>query len=197
MKKIILAIFLFSILGCKSQIVKTNNMENFDLKKFRENNSNENHIGFLLENGDKVQQFTGGSGKGFVERIEKKNIPFTIVKAYHENTVISSKGEEFYDFPIGTWQYYNEIGNLIKEVNYDKEYKFSISNLAKKMKDEYKIDILLKSPWIRTLRDKSNIGVIYKVIVFLNESKYSDTKNYIIDGNTGKTISEKVLIYQE
>jgi hypothetical protein len=196
MKNFFLIVLFFLFANAKSQIKNTNkNIEHFDLKKFREHNSNENHFGFVLENGDKVQQFTGEGGKGFIERTEKKDTPFTIVKAFHENTSLLTKGEEFYNFRVGIYKEYDENGNLTKEINYDKDYKFSIDDLAKKMKEEYKIDILKRSPWVKVMRDKIDSGIIYKVMVYLKENKYSDTKNYTIDGTTGKVISEKVLSY--
>lgn len=51
------------------------------------------------------------------------------------------------------------------------------------MKEEYKIDILKRSPWIKVMRDKIDSVVIYKIMIYLKENKYSDTKNFNIDGD--------------
>lgn len=193
---IIIATLLFSIVSCKSQIANTKkNMEYFNIDKFKNLPTNPETGLLILENGDEVYYFKGSNDKGFIERTEKKNTPITILKAFHENTSLLTKGEEFYNFRVGIYKIYDENGNLTEEINYDKDYKFSIDDLIKKMKEEYKIDILKRSPWIKVMRDKIDSGVIYKVMVYLKENKYSDTKNYTIDGTTGKVISEKILSY--
>ncbi len=194
--KIFLAILLFAIIACKSQTTNPNkNMEHFNIDKFKYLVTNPDTGLLILENGDETYYLKGANNQGYIERIEKKNTPFTIVKVFHENKSLLTKGEEFYNFRIGTYKEYDEIGNLIKETNYDQDYKFSIADLAKKMKEEYKIDILKRSPWIKVMRDKIDSVVIYKIMIYLKENKYSDTKNFNIDGITGKVISEEVLSY--
>ncbi|KUJ60507.1 hypothetical protein AR687_17190 [Flavobacteriaceae bacterium CRH] len=170
-------------------------MEHFDIGKFEKLPTNPETGLLILENGDETYYLKGANNQGYIERIEKKNTPFTIVKVFHENRSLLTKGEEFYSFRIGSYKEYDDIGNLTKEINYDQDYKFSIYDLAKKMKEEYKIDILKKSPWFKVMRDKIDSVVIYKIMIYINENKYSNTKNFNIDGTTGKIISEKILSY--
>lgn len=194
--KIIIAILLLSVVSCKSQITITNkNMEYFDINAFRENNANENEKNFILENGDKIQQFKGSGNKGYIERKEYANTAYDLYKEYYENGNLKVKVNMFYNFQVKLRKEYDEKGNLTEEIDYDNDYKFSIDDLGKKMKEEYNIDILKRSPWVKVMRDKIDSGVIYKVMVYLKENKYSDTKNYTVDGITGKVISEKVLNY--
>jgi hypothetical protein len=194
--KIFVAILLFTIIACKSQTTNLNkNLEHFNIDKFKYLVTNPDTGLLILENGDETYYIKSVNNQGYIVRIEKKDTPFTIVKVFHENKSLLTKGEEFYNFRIGIYKEYDEIGNLIKEINYDQDYKFSIADLAKKIKEEYKIDILQRSPWVKVMRDKIDSIVIYKIMVYLKENKYSDTKNFNIDGTTGKVISEEVLSY--
>jgi hypothetical protein len=198
--KIIIATLLFAIVSCKSQIKNTsNNMEKFNEKDYKN---------LIIDNkyspSSTDSHYISGNNKigilYFKETIQVvKNSTednYEYIKSYRINDKsLKIIGQNFYNFPTGIWLYYDEKWRLTKEINYDKDYKFSIDDLATTMKVEYKIDILKRSPWVKVMRDKIDSGVIYKVMTYLKENKYSDTKNYTIDGTTGKVISEKVLSY--
>jgi hypothetical protein len=204
MKKLIITTFILLIISCKGQTEKntdnnkTNTMEKFDINKFnkleKDNDYSSTEDELFYKSQDKRYRIL--LDEEIIVEETNINTAYSSYEVYFKKSrQLKAIGREFYSFPVGISKEYNEEGKLIREIEYDKDYKFSIEDLTKKMKEEYKIDILKKSSWVKVMRDKIDSGVIYKVMVYLKENKYSDTKNYTIDGTTGKLMSEKVLSY--
>lgn len=193
---IISAALFIHITGCKSQIQNNSNVKNDTMEFFNIRNFQENQIGneynFTLEDGTKIRQIDFGNY--YAEDIKYTDSPYEIRKAYYKNNgFLWVKGKKFYGFEIGIWREYNPAGELTKETDYNKPYKFSVEDLIKKMKDEYHIDILHNSLHIYISRYTNELGAKYDVCIHLKENKYSDMKCFIIDGTTGKTISENIV----
>jgi hypothetical protein len=196
--QIIILVLLLHFTSCKSQIIKKDEltikkdttMEHFDINKYKKLPVNPKTGLQVLPNGDEVQHFTGSKGVGFVERTKIKNSPYCIVKVFYQNTSLQAKGNEFYGLPIGIHNEYDEKGNLIKETNYDKDYKFSIDDLIKKMKEKYNYDLMNVE---KTYNLNRYIDSQYTKLP-IYELYYRDNKNhqvlhsYIINGNTGEVL---------
>ncbi|WP_345145154.1 hypothetical protein [Flavobacterium ginsengiterrae] len=109
---------------------------------------------------------------------------------YYEKTkTIQSFGTAFCNVKIGKWSYYNEMGNLIEEQDMDKPYKFSVSNLIEKFKNDYDIDIENPEIVFNLCRyeEKQFLNIpIYDIGI--NKYGTNDTDFYLIDGNTGNTL---------
>ncbi|OXA94733.1 hypothetical protein [Flavobacterium hercynium] len=118
--------------------------------------------------------------------------PYTSIFVYNEKTsMLLTYVLQFYQFPIGTAKHYDENGILIKEIDYDKPYPFSLKELIEKIKEEYNID----------LEDKEQQAVVSRQIqedlqkpiyeVYLLNDEFNSKPNYIlIDGQTGAVLFE-------
>ena len=142
MKKIpFIIIFSVIIFSCKAQTRnstdnnKTNTMEKFNIEKYKNLPINPETGLQILPNGDEAQVFKGSGDKGFVQRINKINTPYIFFKSFFENGNLQAEGVNFYSTVIKIYKEYNENGELIKEIDYDKDYKFSIEDLQKEMQN--------------------------------------------------------------
>jgi hypothetical protein len=150
MKKIIVLCLLVLINSCSSQKIKNNlkenTMEYFDINKYKD---------WEID----TKYSPTGKDKYLKKGEERISIEYfndavqielnTINSPYYKFKKFSLKtnrllliGTEFYDIHVGIWESYDETGQLIKKIDYDKPYKFSIEDLIKKMKNEYDIDLL-------------------------------------------------------
>jgi hypothetical protein len=195
MKNLIFSLFIL-FTSCKGQIknqTNINKMEKINIEEYKELPINSETGLQILQNGDEVQIFKGANNVGYVKKEKKRETPFEDYKVYFENCNLQLKSTYFYSFPYGTSTEFDENGNIIKETNHDLSYKFSIEDLALKIKKEFKIDIMKKSPWIKIMRFVENSKSFYLFSININENKQGNTKEILIDGATGANISEKTL----
>ena len=234
MNKIKHLILLLTIISCNSQIQKNKNIKIKDMitKDFERFDFNE-----LLQNGKTTK---GGREKGLYESLShtKKNGELTIylygikneyyssrqysynnhyviVKIYNGEGIIKEKGICFNSLGetrLGVWYEYDENGHLIKETNYDKNYKFSFNQvldfcMSKKMILEKgdipkteggfhtkirRYSLENKPVWIIEYQD----GIKPEVRPFSDGEISGEKSIYeqiILDGETGKIISEKTI----
>ena len=197
MKKIIIIVLISIAVSCKSQIKnstdknKTNTMEKFDITFFKKFEKDENYT-----SSDKDIFYKLNDKRYRIQfykeiQVEETNInsPNIFYKIYYKNSNhLKSSGNDFYDFPIGITKEYNENGELIKETDYDKDYKFSIEDLQKKMKATYNVDIMDKKQTrsvSRTTIDPRIKFPYYQVLVNSGIASFTD---YLLNGNTGEVI---------
>ena len=195
MKKIpFIIIFSVIIFSCKAQTRnstdnnKTNTMEKFNIEKYKNLPINPETGLQILPNGDEAQVFKGSGDKGFVQRINKINTPYIFFKSFFENGNLQAEGVNFYSTVIKIYKEYNENGELIKEIDYDKDYKFSIEDLQKEMKKTYNVDIMDKKQTrsvSRTTIDSRIKFPYYQVVI---NSGFASFTNYLLNGNTGEII---------
>ena len=127
-------------------------------------------------------------------QIEETNTltPWECFWSYSRKTeILVLKGQSFYNIPTGKWVYYDEMGRIKKEIDYDKSYKFSIKELIEKIKKEYDIDIEgeINSPIVGLETD--NEGNKYFSISFDPKGLvniYGERTYILVDVNTGKTL---------
>jgi hypothetical protein len=137
MKQLFLAVSLFFIVVCRAQEKKENNMfEKFDLDSWRNGYKDlkRDEEGIItLEDGTKIYPDVTRTYKhGFEEivSIEEYSTPpkpafYSIEKVFHLNKNIKEKGKNLglnSRIKIGIWYYFDEEGNLIKEVDEDKKF---------------------------------------------------------------------------
>lgn len=96
--------------------------------------------------------------------------------------VLSACGMDY-----GSWPVYNENGDFLYSINYDKPFKFGYQALAKKFRREYKINLTTQS-WSIT-RNTTNNTLVYRITV-ISENK---ARRFVIDGMTGKTLSDETI----
>lgn len=214
MKQLIIISALFSLLvnGCKGQThrttfnnVKKDTMEYFNINRYKDLKPNPKYSGqgfYIDNNGDEIRIIGNLTGGPDVE-IRKPNSPYKTIKTYHKNSSLKSINKIFYSFPVGTFKEYDESGKLIREVNNDTAYKFSIDDLINKIKKEYDVDIvgdykdsdkiqIMVSRWLGYKEDWS----IYKknVPMYQVSIRNKEGAPIVLEINalTGDTISKKL-----
>lgn len=206
MIKYLIVSLLFNIISCKSQeINKTNEhkMENNDEKKLIEVIGNVNGGMINLSNNYFAQYFPSSNNLDYIFKINSLKSPITEIRIYYvKNKIIHILGNDFYDISFGIEKEYNENGKLIKETDYEKNYKFSIEDLCKLIKKEYKVDLMVKpdSNIDRSLqyyagRNKTEIfkgyaPYCYNVTFYIQEG--GGSKTIFINGETGKILFETI-----
>ncbi len=148
MKNILLFALLLCIYGCKAQKnnENTNEMKTFNIKKFEENKGNRlmsNQYWYTLENYD-VREFsfddTNTNTKIYQRVITKEFNPFKSYYYYYDNGIISKKVLNFNNSTL-TIKEYNRNGELVKETDFDKNFKHSFEQIHDFVLKEKNIDI--------------------------------------------------------
>ncbi|MCH4830215.1 hypothetical protein [Flavobacterium columnare] len=212
-KSVLFVILTFNTISCKSQkreeIIKTSkkdSMEYFDVKNYEDLKKDPFFVsyGYYYDiNENKIQVYSNTGEKGFIKRITKKNSPFVQVFSFHPNGKLQLKAMEFYSFRVEIDKLYDETGKLIKEINNDLPYKFSVDDLREKIKKEYDVDIVSdyrdSDPTLifvnRWLGYKNDVGVYKKDVPMYQVSFWKKEGKRLLEINatTGETITNKVL----
>lgn len=199
MKKIILICLIFTLYNCKSQvfkndtiIIKKDTVEYFNENKYKDWKFNEEYS----SSNDK--RYTKGNywarilfyNGEYTEEIQDITTHYTTYKYFHKNSTLKTSVIKFYGFPIGTSNEHDENGKLVKETNWDKDYKLSIEELGKKMKEEYNVDIMdiNKISNIHRFVEKKDLKIPLYEIWSREEINKIKLKCYLINGNTGETL---------
>ncbi|QYS92309.1 hypothetical protein JJC04_07370 [Flavobacterium covae] len=142
----------------------------------------------------------------YTDERKKDNSPYEYHKSFFKkNNLLKSNLTIFYSFPIGITLEYDETGKLIKEINNDLPYKFSVDDLREKIKKEYDVDIvsdyrdsdptlIIVTRW----EGYHNDFGIYKKGVPMYQVKLTTKKGTInleINAITGETITEVLNNY--
>ncbi|CVK16616.1 hypothetical protein Ga0061079_1095 [Apibacter mensalis] len=143
MKKLLITLILvlFMITPNYSQSLKDFDLhtKTFDLKTFKEKNTNGSYI-FYLDNNICVYQHV--EPDHFIrEVIDREGSPYRVERRYYPNGNLHYQGKLFYSFDIGQLKMYDENGNIERINNYDYLYTFTVDDLIQKMKALYGIDL--------------------------------------------------------
>lgn len=200
-QKLIITILLLNIISCKSQekiknpiTKKENKMEYFDKVKFDDNKKNGEYR-FTLSDNTEVRQMGPFDDSTYSEEGKKINLPYRYAKTFFSKSLsLKSEGITFLGLPIGIDKFYDENGNLVKEVNHDLPYKFSIDDLREKIKKEFDLDIVkdynFKEPSaIKVSRSFYGKVPSYYQVAF---EKMGKTIYLEIDGTTGNYKKKEV-----
>ncbi len=195
MKKLIITTFILLIISCKGQTEKntsnkkTNTMEKFDINKF---NKLEKDDEYLTTEDEFFYKLNEKRFKVLLyEEIDVEetdiNSPNLFYKVYfRKSKQLKSVGKLFYSIPIGISKEYSEKGELLKEIDHEKDYKFNIDDLQKKMKQDYDVDIMDKKQTRSVGRTVNYPGIkfpYYSVVVNSGIGKFT---SYLLNGNTGE-----------
>ncbi len=166
-------------------------MEHFNIKKY-ENLDKDNDFSssindlFYKSGNERIRIILGAEIQ--VETREV-NSPYKFYKVYFSKSLgLKATGNTFYGLPVGTDKMYNEQGKLLKEINHELPYKFSIVDLRDKLIHEYDVDIVkgynLKTPdAIKIGRSFYENAPSYYQVGFQKNGKYVYLE---IDGTTGE-----------
>lgn len=203
MIKYLFLLILLANISCNAQKNKLmipevdNKFEKFDSIKF----SNEADIKFQIlrkteQNGSYVEMSQSKSMKSYVET--PLNSYYRITKIYYTNGNIKSKGLSSNTgyFQKGIWYEFDEQGNLVKEVDYDKPFKFifeDVLRFCEKENIEIKKGPISQNGWHNTISRKiENDKPIWKI----ERLKRPDLVEIItLDGIKGKVIKRETEEY--
>jgi antitoxin component YwqK of YwqJK toxin-antitoxin module len=178
-----------------------NKFEKFDIDKFSKSTKKETDVvREFLPNGNYIEMSMANSGKYYTESY--KGSYFMLSKSYYPNGNIKHKGIMFNvpwgaPFQKGIWYEFDENGKLIKEVDYDKPYKYTFEDILKFCEEEV-IPVtkgpVLQSTGFHTIisRRIENENPIWE-IEWLKKS--NRVENIILDGISGKVVSRKEAEY--
>lgn len=173
--------------------------ESFDLKFFNKNRGKNNFYSYNTVDlkGDSVKS-TWSDASNYVEKIEYLNQPFAVEKNYDKRTLRLIKCTYYiHRSPYGEGYQFNPLGMLEKRTDYEKEFPFSWTSLAKLMKDKFNVDIFSqkyydKDPLI--VQRATNPSVYYVKFPRKNRTRIvEDGKRLdliVVDGVTGEILEQ-------
>jgi len=191
---IIVLLVIIMINKCYSQNDNKMEMEKFNIEKYKGLAQDTAYSPsatdlYLVDNDQRIRILYFND----MIQVEETNIDsaFKRVKVYsRKSNNLLATGSFFYNFPIGNHIGFDENGNVINNKDYDTDYQFSLTDLEKKMKEEYKIDIMNVE---RTFGVNRYIETT-KIKLPLYEIYYRDAINrsllhcFILNGNNGETL---------
>ncbi|HEX8575518.1 MAG TPA: hypothetical protein VF677_04410 [Flavobacterium sp.] len=193
MKNIFIIISLVLIINsCKSQNNKA--MEKFDIESFKKNKISEQNSSneYYKKDGTRFTASENGLGGYNVFEYPPEPNLYYIYKSFHKNLFLKSREKRFIrtGFRVGIGYEYDENGNIIKTIDYDKPFTYTLDNILKYCKDN-KIDVYN----MQTFIDRSNpiqkeTDALVWIIRYLGmyDEKHGGLVEIILDGKTGEKL---------
>jgi hypothetical protein len=201
MKKIVTVLHLFVFTCCLAQ---TNQplSEKFKPENYKDLTlhpgviDNPESTSHIYIKGNKIIIYSEYDGKISI-RESLTDSPYQSTKLYSQKTLFLLKEQqEFYDFCFGITKVYTEEGLLINTINCDQKYNFSVGELIKKIETEYGIDLNNRKTGRYGLsRVYIREKYCYQLFIGVTLNPKGATRIVVIDGNTGKTLSNTVAEY--
>ncbi|MFV0329226.1 MAG: hypothetical protein ACK5KL_05260 [Dysgonomonas sp.] len=202
---LILFIFFFGHTGCSSQQSndknsekindtlnisksKNDNMERFNIGEF-DDNRHYNDYSFITPEG--VTVFQCKVEDGYIEEWQYSN-GYINIKYFYPDGALKIKGYRFHNLDCGVWKYYDEQGNVIKDVNWNASFKFSVEDLINMMKRSEDIDLLDgKSLFSIERYEKNNIHKSLYAIWINSIENANMVDCFMIDGDNGDILFKR------
>ncbi len=159
----------------------------FDINKF-EKNRNGSEWNFTISNGTQVRQIK--ESDGYTVEMRPVNSAYVYSSGYNKKGEITITGVRFYGNGVKKWIYFNDKQEIIKEIDNDQPYPFSIEALAELLKDNYGINlydprqILVMQRYIDTTNTHKPVYVVYA----FQKNSTNKLDGLLIDGETGKVL---------
>ncbi|WP_154652543.1 hypothetical protein [Flavobacterium rivuli] len=143
----------------------------------------------LIKN-DTVFRFSKEDGK-IRKEFFKRNENAKKIEMYDDQTFSPlSESSMFFNFPTGSYRKYDSKGNIIQEINYDKDYRVSLMDIISLAKAKFNIDITQKISGVGVTRgfDEHFKKNVYTLSLPVNEQSY---RFVIIDATSKKILSDQ------
>lgn len=186
-------IFNINIKSKKTNLMKENEKRDFEKNKIIDQNNNFSYTYKVNDSLVHIIEYPDS----FLKSV-KKNDNYRSDYIYDKKTGLITKDKFYFlDAPVGIHNDYDKDGNIIKSLNVDEGYIFTIQQLIDKMLNEYNIDLNEKNNSIRfyKLLTEDNLPRYY--LYYLLNDKYGSKRLFIIDGITGDIISDKVGMFEK
>jgi len=164
-----------------------NSIKKFNIDSFKKNKQLKIHTHSLAD-GTKIYADTE-----YYENLSKSRSPYRIFNEYYSNLVLKSTEKTFYDIRYGKYYEYDENGKLIKEIDEDLPYKFTIEDLVHKMLMDFKIDLRIVKSGVRIRRYVHRDTKLPKYEINQHLSGTSKYRIITLDGKTGKVLSDHIV----
>ena len=190
MRKIILIyILLCGCISCKSQEFNVHQMVTFDEKVFENWKVDKKDFAFpqpdkYLKKGNKRIHIQ--YNRDFISVIASDIItPYEYISAYDLHTKQQvAKGQLFYYSEFGIWEYQDQNGKIVNQINYDTLCKFSIEDVVQKIKKEYNVNLLDKTNLATLQRANNKDGQYYMEMSPERKKTYKEHFYYIVIFNS-------------
>ncbi len=180
---IFICLFFFRCSNLKKSDNRSYKMETFDLKYFVANQKN-GTVDTILNDGTQIVLRALDSDYVKEVRISKSSPFHTFYFFYRHSLKLKAKGTYFFDCPRSSVKF-DKNGRITENINYDSQFKFTIEDLIRKMRDEFGVDLTNREQKLHVQRSVA-IKIKhpnYILMIYLNE----DTFRYLmIDGKTGE-----------
>ena len=149
---------------------------------------------FIDERGNNIE--LTDNTDNYQEVITPPNSPYSYYRTYPKKSLIlKNEGTLFYGNAIGIDKTYDRHGRIIKKINTDSGYYFSINSLISLLRITYKIDLLKLDSRHSVSREDDDSGrLFYNVVLHTGGNTY---RRLGIDGKTGSIITDETGIYVE
>jgi hypothetical protein len=193
MKKIYLIVSLALIsIFCNAQ--KKIKMEKFDVESFKKNRISEQNSSneYYKKDGTRFTASENGLGGYNVFEYPQEPNLYYIYKSFHKNLFLKSREKRFIrgDFRVGIGYEYDENGNIIKIIDYDKPFTYTLDDILKYCKDN-KIDVHNMQTFInRSNPPQKETDALVWIIRYLGmyDEKHGGLVEIILDGKTGEKL---------
>jgi len=205
MFKVAIIINLFCLLSCgvqKSGDINLNNMlipnfnnqfEKFDIDEFEENSSN--GVSIVKDDNYYIENLLQSTGYATV--IYMNNSYVYLQKHFYPSGNIKSKGLMLVNgYPIETWYYFNQAGELTKEENMDEGYDFgwkSVIDYCEKNKIELPKGYVKGGFQTTIYKQESEGKKIWQVTHRFDTDKLQEI---YLNGTNGNVIDKKIIAYK-
>ena len=203
MKKYLFYLLLFDLTftSCKSQSIISplpNKSKEDTLREllFKDNleRSTEYPGGYKLLDGSEMQKSEDMDYYYF--RTTLPHSPYATKYTYFKNPLqLKREYNTFYSASTGILKEYDKQGNLIKEINLDAGFGFSLQNVIGIMQADYQIDLLhLPKDQYRDLERSlatSNTPPTYTIA--FDDVASKRRREVVLNGNTGELISDNLM----
>jgi len=155
----------------------------------------------VLISGGLINSRIGAYRVNFQKDIYDPEKPFTERSVFYPNGGIFIQGNYFtgleyinkdgftirpYDYEEGIWKYYDRQGKIIKTIDYDSYFDFSLNDVIDYIKENNFEEKIINRPIDRFVNEESNRGY-WNIRISNNEGRFK----LVLDGKTGEVISKQ------
>ena len=163
-------------------------MEQFDIETFNRNKDKYIWLQTLPDGTEIIQRESHGDG--YLVETTPPHSACTNIKLFNYEGKLSGTAQRFFSMHVGVIKEYDDQGNIIKKHDQDKEFTFSVDDLAKKMQDEYGVNIkdtrqvfsVARGPIIIVGQEVP----VYDLYVY--DHAANRTTAYLVHGSTGELL---------
>ncbi|WP_454059193.1 hypothetical protein [Elizabethkingia ursingii] len=210
MKSILLILFLLSLSNCEGQnkktvpsskikkknainnSIKNDTMKYFNIDKYKDWELDNSYTTstdkrkFLKKGNERIE--INFLPDGIQVRLRKFDSPYEKMEGYSNSTkLLIVEGFDFYGSPIDKTIQYDEKHQVIKEIDYEKTYGFTIKDLIEKIRKEYHVDLENISQG-GSVRRNGKDGISYYEVSIKSKEEPLKMDYILVDGTTGKTL---------